>query len=76
MVLHRYIVASRTGLSAIINALQRIAFNGDPLQFMLIETTYQPFISLFHQTEIVKQHPELKAMRKLLIISCILRNVL
>ncbi|KAI0935471.1 hypothetical protein AcW1_005149 [Taiwanofungus camphoratus] len=47
-------IASRTGLSAIINALQRIAFNGDPLQFMLIETTYQPFISLFHQTEIFK----------------------
>ena len=32
---------------------------------MLIETTYQPFISLFHQTEIVKKHPELAAIRAL-----------
>lgn len=31
---------------------------------MLIETTYQPFISLFHQTEMVKSHPELEAIRK------------
>ena len=50
-------------MSSIISALQRIAFNGDPLQLMLIETTYQPFISFFHQTEIVKQHPELQAIR-------------
>ncbi|KAI0090566.1 phosphoglycerate mutase-like protein [Irpex rosettiformis] len=55
-------VASRTALSSIIGALQRIAFNGDPLQFMLIQSTYQPFISLFHQTEVVKQHPELAAI--------------
>ncbi|OCH91071.1 phosphoglycerate mutase-like protein [Obba rivulosa] len=55
-------IASRTALSSVLGALQRIAFNGDPLQFMLIETTYQPFISLFHQTEIVKQHPELQAI--------------
>ena len=61
------IVASRTALSSVIGALQRIAFNGDPLQFMLIETTYQPFISLFHQTDMVKSHPELKAIRKLLL---------
>ncbi|KAL6304956.1 phosphoglycerate mutase-like protein [Sparassis latifolia] len=55
-------IASRTALSSIIESLQRIAYNGDPLQFMLIETTYQPFISLFHQTEIVKSHPELAAI--------------
>jgi hypothetical protein len=30
---------------------------------MLIQTTYQPFISLFHQTEAVKRHPELAAIR-------------
>ena len=47
-----------------IDALQRIAFNGDPLQFMLIQTTYQPFISIFHMTDIVQSHPELAAIRE------------
>ncbi|KAI0692155.1 phosphoglycerate mutase-like protein [Cytidiella melzeri] len=55
-------IASRTVLSSVTAALQRIAFNGDPLQFMLIQTTYQPFISLFHQTEAIKRHPELGAI--------------
>ncbi|KAG2362447.1 histidine phosphatase superfamily [Suillus spraguei] len=39
----------------------RIAFNGDPLQFLLIETSYQPFISLFHMLEMTKENPELAA---------------
>ena len=56
-------VASRTALSSILKALERIAFNGDPLQFMVIETTYQPFISFFHQTDILDSHPELAAIR-------------
>ena len=30
---------------------------------MLIETTYQPFISFFHQTDMIKGHPELQAIR-------------
>ncbi|KAJ6600682.1 histidine phosphatase superfamily [Mycena sp. CBHHK59/15] len=55
-------VAGRTLLSTILGSLERIAFNGDPLQFMLVQTTYQPFISLFHQTDFVKEHPELKAI--------------
>ncbi|TBU38917.1 phosphoglycerate mutase-like protein [Dichomitus squalens] len=55
-------IASRTALSSILKALQRVAFNGDPLQLMVIETTYQPFISFFHQTEVVKSHPELAAI--------------
>ncbi|KAH9888504.1 phosphoglycerate mutase-like protein [Cubamyces lactineus] len=55
-------IASRAALSSILKALQRIAFNGDPLQFMVIETTYQPFISFFHQTGVVDSHPELKAI--------------
>ncbi|PSS05536.1 hypothetical protein PHLCEN_2v3738 [Hermanssonia centrifuga] len=55
-------IASRTALNSMLSALQRIAFNGDPLQFMLIESTYQPFISLFHQTEMIKGHPELQAI--------------
>ena len=51
-----------------ISALQRIAFNGDPLQFMLIESTYQPFISLFHETTMADGSPELQAIRTCLII--------
>lgn len=56
-------VAGRTLLHTILTSLERIAFNDDPLQFMLVQTSYQPFISLFHQTEIAKAHPELKAIR-------------
>jgi len=41
-------------LHTILAALERIAFNGDPLKFLLVETTYQPFISLFHQTQATK----------------------
>lgn len=49
----------RTILHLILDSLQRIAFNGDPLQFLLIETSYHPFISLFHMLEITKHNPEL-----------------
>ena len=38
---------------------------------MLIETTYQPFISLFHQTDMVNGNPELKAIRTFLSHSLI-----
>ncbi|KAH9833437.1 phosphoglycerate mutase-like protein [Rhodofomes roseus] len=55
-------IAGRAALSSIVDALQRVAFNGDPLQFMLIQTTYQPFLSIFHMTDIVKSHPELAAI--------------
>ncbi|KAF8993030.1 histidine phosphatase superfamily [Cyathus striatus] len=55
-------VAGRTIMHTILTSLERIAFNGDPLQFMLIETTYQPFISFFHQTGITQERPELKGM--------------
>ncbi|KAI0319277.1 phosphoglycerate mutase-like protein [Amylostereum chailletii] len=52
-------IASRTLMQAIINSLQRITFNGDPVQFVLQSTTYQPFISLFHETDIFKEDPNL-----------------
>ncbi|KAF8623395.1 hypothetical protein AX17_007433 [Amanita inopinata Kibby_2008] len=55
-------IAGRTMLHTILTSLERIAFNGDPLQFLLIETTYQPFISLFHQTGIAHEHPEMKGI--------------
>lgn len=55
-------IAGRTLMHSIITSLERIAFNGDPLQFLFIETTYQPFISFFHMTGITDEHPELKAI--------------
>jgi hypothetical protein len=58
------LVAGRTILHSVIDSLNRIAFNGDNLQFLLIETSYHPFISLFHLLELVKQDPELAAIRK------------
>ncbi|CAA7260375.1 unnamed protein product [Cyclocybe aegerita] len=51
-------IAGRTILHTILTSLERIAFNGDPLQFMLVETTYQPFISLFQQTGIINDLAE------------------
>ncbi|KAF7296844.1 hypothetical protein MIND_00915700 [Mycena indigotica] len=45
-------IAGRTMMHTILTSLERIAFNGDPLQMMLLQTTYQPFISLFHEAEI------------------------
>lgn len=64
------IVAGRTILHTIISALERIAFNGDPLQFMLVETTYQSFISLFRQTGITKMDPEIFGIRRWQFYSC------
>ncbi|KAJ7852242.1 histidine phosphatase superfamily [Mycena leptocephala] len=55
-------VAGRTLLHTILSSLERIAFNDDPLQLMLVQTSYQPFISLFHQTEMIKENPELKGI--------------
>jgi hypothetical protein len=52
-------IAGRTILHTILESLERIAFNGDPLQFMLVETTYQPFISFFHQTGVIAENPQL-----------------
>jgi len=57
-------VAGRTILHSVIQSLERIAFNGDPLQFLLIETSYHPFISLFHMLELVKKDPQLASIRK------------
>lgn len=59
-----FAVAGRTLLHTILSSLERIAFNGDPLQFLLVETTYQPFISLFNEVGIVKANPELAAIRE------------
>ncbi|KAG6902283.1 hypothetical protein C0995_002215 [Termitomyces sp. Mi166 len=55
-------IAGRTLLHTIITSLERIAFNGDPLQCLLVQTTYQPFISFFHQTGITDEHPDYKGI--------------
>lgn len=52
-------IAGRTILDPILHYLQRIAFDDDPLRFLLLETSYQPFISLFHMMEMVNEHPQL-----------------
>lgn len=51
-------------LSLISTILERIAFNDDPLKFMLLETTYHPIISLLSMFDITKEHPELQGIRK------------
>ncbi|KAJ7354194.1 phosphoglycerate mutase-like protein [Mycena albidolilacea] len=55
-------IAGRTLLHPILSAVERVAFNDDPLKLMVVQTTYQPFISLFHQTEMVHEYPELAAI--------------
>ncbi|KAJ7077542.1 histidine phosphatase superfamily [Mycena belliarum] len=55
-------IAGRTMLHTILDSLEHIAFNGDPLQLMVVQTSYQPFISLFHQTGMVEDTPALKGI--------------
>ncbi|KAJ7022776.1 histidine phosphatase superfamily [Mycena alexandri] len=55
-------IAGRTLLHPVLDAVERVALNDDPLKLMLVQTTYQPFISLFHQTEMTDEHPELAAI--------------
>lgn len=58
------LVAGRTILNTILHTLQRITFDEDPLRLLLLETSYQPFISLFHMLELVNEHPQLAAIRE------------
>lgn len=55
-------IAGRTLLQSVISSLERITFDGDPLQFLIESTTYQPFISLFAQTEMINSDPTLKGI--------------
>lgn len=57
-----HLVASRTLMRSIISTLQRITLDGDPLQFLVEATTYQPFISLFHQIDAIEKDPSLQAI--------------
>ncbi len=51
-------------LHHILQSLERVVFNDDPLQFALIQTGYQPFISLFHELDVIKENPELRGIRE------------
>lgn len=55
-------IAGRTLLYTILSSLERFSAPKDPLKFVLVETSYHPFISLFHQFEIVKENPQFKGM--------------
>jgi len=55
-------IAGRTILHPILHSLQRITFDDDPLRLLLLETSYQPFISLFHMMEMVSEYPQLAAI--------------
>ncbi|KAJ6484066.1 histidine phosphatase superfamily, partial [Mycena sanguinolenta] len=55
-------IAGRTLLHPVLDAIERIVFHDDPLKLMVVQTTYQPFISFFHQSEMVHEHPELAAI--------------
>jgi lysosomal acid phosphatase len=56
-------VAGRTLLRSILNALSRVAYNGDPLQLHLTEAPYQPFISLMSMLALDQQDPTLRGLR-------------
>ena len=58
------VVAGRTLLHTILRAPERVSFNHDPLQFLLVETSYQPLVSFFNLTGMANQHHELKAIRE------------
>ena len=61
----RISVAEKTTMHSVLTVLERISFDRDPLKFLLMETTYQPFISLFHMTEIIADHhPHPKGLHK------------
>ena len=51
-------------MRAVIGSLQRITYDGDPVQLVLQSTTYQPFISFFNQTEITNEDPDIFGIRK------------
>jgi len=52
-------IAGRSLLRSMITSLERITYDGDPLQFLVESTTYQPFISLFVQMEMIKSDPSI-----------------
>lgn len=56
-------VAGRAILDPIIKSLERIAFEDDPLRILLIETSYQAFISLFSMLSAKDDNGKLSGIR-------------
>lgn len=56
-------VAGRAILDPIIKSLERIAFEDDPLRILLIETSYQAFISLFSMLSVKDDNGKLSGIR-------------
>jgi len=52
-------IAARTLMRSVIGSLQRITYDGDPVQLVLQSTTYHPFISFFNQTEVASEDPDI-----------------
>ena len=58
------VVAGRTILPSIIQALERIANPRDPLALVIEEVSYKPFISLFNLTGLDQRYPQLQGIRE------------
>ncbi|KAF9258375.1 phosphoglycerate mutase-like protein [Marasmius fiardii PR-910] len=58
-------IAGRTMLHLVLEALERMGFEEDPLKVSIIGSTYQPMISFFHEIEAVKETAALKAIQTL-----------
>ncbi|KAF9267583.1 phosphoglycerate mutase-like protein [Marasmius fiardii PR-910] len=56
-------IAARGILRLILNSLERMGFESkDPLKLTIIQASYHPMISLFHELEAVKENPSLEAI--------------
>uniref|UniRef100_A0A0W0G0D6 Phosphoglycerate mutase-like protein n=1 Tax=Moniliophthora roreri TaxID=221103 RepID=A0A0W0G0D6_MONRR len=49
----------RTMIPSVVESLQSIADESDPLKFVHVAISYKPFISLFNMTGVAQAHPEL-----------------
>ncbi|KAL5483060.1 hypothetical protein ACEPAI_8289 [Sanghuangporus weigelae] len=52
-------IAGRAIVPSIIDGMERIANNSDPLKFMYEAISYKPFLSLFNMTGLAQTYPEL-----------------
>jgi prostatic aicd phosphatase len=55
-------VAGRAALPSILEGLQNVANNSNPLKFVLQAASYKPFLSLFNMTAVGVQNPQLSAI--------------
>ena len=60
----RVVVAGRAILPSVIEGMERIANNSDPLKFVYEAISYKPFLSLFNMTGVAETNPQLAAVGK------------